>query len=140
MSHWLILLAIVPLSCLKLTKILQSKHRWMWCGVAFGLVIAPLSYGLLSLTYVPIIGKFLGLIGLLANLTHGSVGYICLMGSGLIEPNTVLSVFQLIAVNIVNGLLFSYTYGALGHAVDKKLEEVAIEPIDAIDAEVIGLA
>ena len=94
----------------------------MWNGIAFGVIIAPLSYGLLQLTYIPLIGKLLGLIGLVVNLTHGSIGFICLVGSGVLDPNTVLSAFQLVMINVVNGVLFAYCYGIIGYALDKKLE------------------
>lgn len=128
MSHYLILLAIIPLACFQLTKILNSKHRWLFCGVSVGLVIAPVSFGLLQFTYLPVIGKILGYIGLIANLTHGSIGYFCLVGSGLLEPGIAISASQLVMINIVNAVLFSYAYGMIGYAIDKKLEaETAAE-------------
>ena len=70
MSQWLIFLAIVPLTCLYLTKNLQTKKRFMWNGIAFGMVIAPVSFGLIQMTYIPFIGKLLGLVGVVGNLTR----------------------------------------------------------------------
>lgn len=122
MSQYLILLAIIPLSFFHLTKTFNSKHRWMLCGVSVGLVIAPISFGLLQFTYIPFIGKLIGFVGLIANLTHGSVGYFCLVGSGIIEPNAILTASQLVMINLVNAVLFSYAYGMIGYAVDRKLE------------------
>ncbi len=127
MSQYLILLAIIPLSCFQLTKMYENKHKWMLRGISVGMVIAPVSFGLLKFTYVPLIGKFLGLVGLIANLTHGSVGYFCLMGSGIIEPNTLISASQLVSINLVNAVLFSYAYGIIGYTVDRKLEAEAQE-------------
>ena len=122
MSQWLIFLAIIPLSSLHLTKNFNLKNRWMWNGIAFGLVVAPVSFGLLQMTYIPIFGKFIGLIGLIGNLIHGSVGYICLLGSGLLDLNTMMTGPQLCLVNLVNGVIFSYAYGIIGHSMDEKLK------------------
>jgi hypothetical protein len=120
MSQWLIFLAIIPLSSLHLTKHFNLKNRWMWNGIAFGLVVAPVSFGLLQMTYIPVLGKLIGLIGLVANLIHGSVGYICLLGSGMLELNSMMTAPQLCLINLVNGLLFAYLYGIIGHYVDEK--------------------
>jgi len=121
MSQWLIFLAIVPFSCFYLTKNLQTKNRFMWNGIAFGMVIAPVSFAFVQMTYIPFIGKLLGLVGVIANLTHGSIGYISLLWSGTIEPNTVITATELVMINIFNGVLFAYIYGLIGYAVDRKL-------------------
>ncbi len=122
MSQWLILLAMIPLSCLQLTKYFNTRYRWMLCGMSFGAVIAPVSLGLLQFTYIPVIGKLLGIIGLIANLTHGSLGYFCLVGSGLLQPGMLISSSQLIMINVINGVLFALCYGMIGYSIDKKLE------------------
>ena len=121
MSQWLIFLAIIPVTCLYLTKNMQTKHRFMCNGIAFGMVVAPVSFGLIQMTYVPFVGKLLGLVGVVGNLTHGSIGYLCLLGSGVLEMNTVITASQLVMINAVNGVLFAYIYGLIGYAVDKKL-------------------
>jgi hypothetical protein len=121
MSQWLIFLAILPLSCLYLTKNLHIKKRFMWNGIAFGVVVAPVSFGLIQMTYIPFVGKILGLLGVLFNLTHGSIGYISLLWSGTIEPNTAITAAELFMINIFNGVLFAYIYGLIGYAVDRKL-------------------
>ena len=64
MSQWLIFLAIVPVSCFYLTKNMKTKKRFMWNGIAFGMVIAPVSFGLIQMTYIPLVGKLLGLVGI----------------------------------------------------------------------------
>ena len=119
MSHYLILLAIIPVGFYELSKVFNYKHRNMVCGIAIGLVIAPVSFALLNFTYVPVIGKLLGIIGLLINLTHGMAGYYCLVGSGLLEPGDQITALQLVATNLVNGLLFSYMYGIIGYVIDR---------------------
>ncbi len=120
MSHYMILLAIIPLSCIELTKLFHSEHKNMICGISFGLVVAPVSFSLLQYTYVPIIGKLLGLIGMAGNLIHGMLGYFCLIGSGILEPAAQLTTMQLVMVNLVNGVLFTYLYGIAGYLIDRK--------------------
>jgi len=93
----------------------------MWYGISLGMVIAPVSFGLIQMTYIPILGKLLGLIGVIVNLTHGSVGFICLLGSGVLETNAAINAVDLIMINVFNGVLFAYIYGLIGYAVDKKL-------------------
>lgn len=124
MSQWLIFLAIVPLSCMYLTKNMQIKNRFMLNGIALGMVIAPVSFGLIQMSYIPFIGKLLGLVGVIVNLTHGSVGYISLLWSGAIEPNTAITATELAMVNIFNGVLFAYIYGLIGYALDRKLAKL----------------
>ncbi|HBF42625.1 MAG TPA: hypothetical protein DDW42_03155 [Desulfobacteraceae bacterium] len=121
MSQYLILLAIIPLSCLQLTKLFKTQDRWLVCGLSLGMVIAPVSFGLIQYTYIPIIGKLLGFIGLLFNLTHGSVGYFCLAGSGLLDSGALLSTSQFVLINLVNAVIFACAYGMIGHAIDRKL-------------------
>ena len=120
MSQWLIFLVIIPLVVNYFTKGNDSINRFMWLGIAFGLVVAPVSFGLIQMTYIPFIGKFLGLTGVISNLIHGTVGYLCLMGSGIIEYGAVIGATQLTMINIVNGVLFGYIYGLIGYAIDKK--------------------
>jgi len=122
MSQWLIFLAIVPLTSIHLTRDMQTKNRFMWNGIALGMVIAPVSFGLIQMTYIPFIGKLLGLVGIISNLTHGTVGYICLLGTGVLEMNAVITATELVMINVVNGLLFAYVYGLIGYAVDRRRE------------------
>ncbi|WP_153305728.1 hypothetical protein [Desulfogranum mediterraneum] len=132
MSQWLIFLAIVPLSCFHLTKHYHLKNRWLWNGVSMGAVIAPVSFGLLKMTYIPLIGKLLGLVGLIANLTHGSVGYLCLLGTGVLELNTTITASQLVLINLLNGALFAACYGLIGYSIDKRITaEESGEPVMA---------
>lgn len=93
----------------------------MWVGIAIGMVIAPVSFALIQMTYIPFLGKLLGLVGVVVNLTHGSIGYISLLWSGTIEPNKAITAFELVMINIFNGVLFAYVYGLIGYAVDRKL-------------------
>jgi len=129
MSQWLLLLAVVPISCIYVTKKMDIKNKYMWNGIAFGTVIAPVSFGLVLMTYFPIIGKLLGLVGVLFNLTHGSIGYISLLWSGTIEPNSAITTSEFAMINVFNGVLFAYIYGLIGYAVDRKqAKEDALVP------------
>lgn len=121
MSHYMILFSIIPLCCFELTKLFKCKHRNMICGISIGLVVAAVSFGLLQFTFVPVIGKLLGLIGLVVNVPHGLLGYFCLIGTGVLEPGMQITAMHLAVINLVNGVLFAYIYGGIGYILDKKL-------------------
>lgn len=121
MSYLLVLLTIVPVSFFHLFKVFSPKRRWMYTGVALGLVIAPISYGLIKFTFVPVVGALLGFVGLFFNMIHGSVGYFCLISVGMVEPSAVLSVSELVMINLLNAAIWSFYYGIIGFNIDKKL-------------------
>lgn len=118
MSHLLLLLAIIPLSCFNLATTFKAKHRWMMTGITMGLVIAPVSLALIKFSYIPIIGKLIGVIGLITNLIHGSVGYFGLMTVGLMEPGAALSGSNLLVINLVNAVIWASYYGIIGYNID----------------------
>jgi hypothetical protein len=119
--EYMILLAIIPLSCFEWTKSLGCKHRWMLRGITLGLVITPVSFAVAQFACVPVLGGLFGFIGQVTNLCHGLVGYLCLIGSGILEAEVELTATQLTMVNLVNGLLFAYAYGFLGHIIDARM-------------------
>lgn len=121
MTQYLILLAIIPLSVFNLAKIFMPRRRWLLSGLATGLVIAPVSMGLIEFTYVPIIGKALGLVGVAANLIHGSVGYFFLVSFGGLEPGVLLATSQLVTISLVNAAIWGSYYGIVGYNIDAKL-------------------
>ncbi|MBU0681885.1 MAG: hypothetical protein KKD73_10745 [Proteobacteria bacterium] len=121
MTQYLILLAIIPLSVFNLTKMFMPRRRWLLSGFATGLVIAPVSMGLIEFTYVPIIGKALGLVGVVGNLIHGSVGYFFLVSFGGMEPGVLLSASQLVTISLVNAAIWGSYYGMVGYNIDGKL-------------------
>jgi len=124
MTHLLLMLAIIPLSCFNLATTFKAKNRWMYTGITMGLVIAPVSLALIKFSYIPVIGKLIGLIGLLTNLIHGSVGYFGLMTVGLMEPGASLSGTNLLVINLVNAVIWASYYGIIGYNLDhpKKAE------------------
>ena len=133
MSQYLILLAIIPLSVFNLTKMFMPRRRWLLSGLATGLVVAPVSMGLIEFTYVPIIGKALGLVGVVGNLIHGSVGYFFLVSFGGMEPGVLLTASQLVTINVVNAAIWGSYYGMVGYNIDGKLatEEAPAEAHEA---------
>lgn len=120
MTQLLLLLAIIPLSCFNLATTFKSKHRWMITGITMGMVIAPVSLALIKFSYIPIIGKLIGIVGLVTNLIHGSVGYFGLMTVGLMEPGTVLAGSDLMIINLVNAVIWALYYGVIGYNIDHK--------------------
>lgn len=136
MNQYLILLAIIPLSVFHLSKMMKPRRRWLLSGFATGLVIAPVSMGLIEFTYVPIIGKALGLVGVVGNLIHGSIGYFFLVTFGGLEPGVLLSTSQLITINLVNAGIWGAYYGMVGYNIDAKL---ATQEAPAAEEELKGL-
>ena len=87
MRELLLLLALVPIAAYNLTDILAPKRKWLWTGIAFGLLtVAPVSMCLLQSTHFPLIGKLLGLCGLFLNLIHGPLGYFTVVALGITSP------------------------------------------------------
>lgn len=121
MTQLLIVLAIIPVACLQLSKKLHPKDRWLLFGVSFGTVVSPVSYSLMEFASVPVIGKLLGLIGLMANLIHGSLGYFFLQSIGLLAEGAPLLGSQLLMIHMVNALIWSSYYGMIGYKIGQKI-------------------
>ena len=123
MSQYLIFLAIIPVAVFGLTKTYSVHRRYLLTGLMTGLVIAPVSMGLIEFTYIPIIGKGIGLVGMLLNLIHGSVGYFFLVSFGGLKPGILLDTSQLISINVVNALIWGTYYGVVGYNIDAKFSK-----------------
>jgi len=128
MEKLLILLAIIPLACFQFSKKLHPKDRWLLFGAALGTVISPVSYGLIEFTSMPVIGKLLGLVGLMANLIHGSLGYFFLESVGLLAGGFPLKGSQLLMIHMVNALIWSSYYGMIGYKIGQKIAGEVAEP------------
>ena len=120
MSQYLLLLAIIPLSTYFLSQIYKPKYKWLLTGMAFGMVVAPVSLSLMKFAYVPVMGKLVGFVGLVFNLIHGSIGYFMVMGMGLQEPGALLTAGEIATINVVNGIVWSLHYGVVGYNIDVK--------------------
>jgi len=120
MNQLLLLLILIPVSTYYLSQRKNPHLTWRLTGIAFGLVVAPISLCLAKYLYVPLIGKLISLFGLGLNLIHGSVGYFMVVSMGLLEPGTPLSAAELILINAVNGVIWSAYYGFVGFNLDVK--------------------
>ena len=120
MRELLLLLAIVPIACYNLTDIFMPKRKWLWTGLSFGMVVAPVSMTLLQSTHIPLVGPLLGIVGLIFNIIHGTVGYFTVVAIGIHEPGMVISAYELTVINIFNGFAWSMFYGILGYHIDMK--------------------
>ncbi len=120
MSHYLIFLAIIPIMTFQFTKMFAPSRIWLLTGLAAGLVIAPLSQGLVEYTLLPVIGGVIGVVGAVFNMIHGSVGYFFLGALGIFEPGTVLTGAELALMNVVNAVIWTSYYGVVGHRMDVK--------------------
>jgi hypothetical protein len=120
MNQFLLLLAILPLSVFYLAGLYNPRWQLRLTGIAFGLVVAPVSLCLLQYVYVPVIGKVLGLVGLVLNLIHGSVGYFMVVGMGYQESGMLLSAIDLTAINLINAAIWAVYYGIVGYHFDLK--------------------
>jgi hypothetical protein len=131
MNQFLLLLAIVPLACFYLASLRKPDLKWRLTGITFGLVIAPVSLCLLQYVYVPVIGKLFGLIGLVLNLIHGSVGYFIAVGMGMAQPGELLAGSELGVINLINGAIWATYYGILGYHFD--LKQVGSESREVVE-------
>lgn len=120
MRELLLLLALVPLAVYHLSNIWSPKRKWLWTGVAFGLVVSPVSMCLLQSTHFPVLGNLIGLVGLILNLIHGPLGYFTVVALGIHEPGLVLSTALFSLINLINGLAWGSFYGILGWNIDLK--------------------
>lgn len=120
MSHYLIFLAIIPIACFQFAKMYAPCRLWLVTGLAAGLVVAPVSLGLVEYTLIPVIGNVIGVVGAIFNLIHVSVGYFVLATLGKVEPGTLLTASELILMNLVNGLIWTTYYGFVGARMDRQ--------------------
>ena len=125
MRGLLLLLAIIRIALYNLTDIYMPKRKWLWTGLAFGIIVAPVSMCLLQSTHIPLIGKLLGLVGLVTNLVHGTLGYFTVIALGIHEPGMIISSYELTIINIFNGIAWGMFYGLLGYNIDLKYPSTA---------------
>lgn len=119
-AQWLIFLTLIPALVCRLSREKKWKWRYAAIGLSVGTLVAPISYGFIQMSYIPIIGPILGLAGMIGNLLHGAPSYLCLVGCSIIHEHTVLSMQEFVLLNIVSAVIFGYIYGLIGYAVDKR--------------------
>jgi hypothetical protein len=135
MEKLLLLAALLPLVTHLLCKKLKPESQWMFAGISYGLIIAPVSLALFQCTSVPVIGKLCGLIGVILNLIHGPIGYFIALGSGYLEPGAILSVANIASINIANGIIWALFYGIIGYNIDAKLAEIELGSTEILPQE-----
>ncbi len=124
MTQYLLLLVAVPISVYYLQMIIKGKQQWLWTGMAFGMVIAPISLALMKWVYMPGISKVVGFVGVALNIIHGPLGYFMALSVGLVDSSSVLTVSEVVIINILNGWVWASFYGAIGYQVDVKDEQL----------------
>ena len=120
-TYCLIFLALVPLASFHFCKSIAKNHLYTVTGIALGLVIAPVSQGLVEFTLIPVVGAYIGIVGMVFNMIHGAVGFFFLGALGVFTPDTVLTGSQMVLMNIVNAIIWTSYYGFIGHKMDLKL-------------------
>jgi hypothetical protein len=112
----LLLLAVVPVVAWRFSRRRAPAHVWAITGVAFGLVISPLSLGLYSTYFIGVLPT--GLLGLLSTLFHGSPGYDAAVWLGLVPSHEVVSGVGHVYVEVLSGAFWAVVYGLLGATID----------------------
>ena len=114
-------LILVPIGAYLWARSYRPEHKFVYSGIAFGLIVAPFSMGLYSFYFFgPPFGFVPGMVGLISVLFHGSPGYDLSIYFGLLEPRTVVEMPQKIAViGLFNGGVWGLVYGCAGFGMDK---------------------
>lgn len=116
----LILLTALPLACYFFLKSRSSQKLWQISGFCLGLVISPISMGILALKPIPLIGMLFGLVGIILTLPHDFPGYFMGLSIGLAHTGRELPFQERVWVEVLNGVFWSVIYGFIGHALDNK--------------------
>lgn len=116
----LMLLAALPLACYFYCKLRAPKKLWLSTGIGLGLVISPISMGILALKPIPLVGMLFGLIGIILTLPHDFPGYLMALSTGLAHIGGELPFKERIWVEVLNGIFWSVVYGFIGHALDNR--------------------
>jgi hypothetical protein len=114
----LILLAIVPLATWRYARRHAPRHLWMATGIAFGLIVSPLSLGLYSTYFAGPFGFPTGMLGLASTLFHGAPGYELAIWLRLLPSHQVVSGAGNFYVELLNGVIWAFVYGFVGAMVD----------------------
>ena len=114
----LLLLALVPIAAWRWFRTRAPRHLWFATGVAFGLVVSPLSLGLYSTFFLSPLGLPTGLLGLMSSLFHGEPGYQVSIWLGLVPSHEVVTGIGHLYVELVTGLIWAPLYGVVGALID----------------------
>jgi len=115
----LTLLVVVPIAAWLYAKRFAPQFLATVTGVAFGLVISPMSMGLYGTFFLHPVGIVTGMIGLASGMFHGPPGFHIARYFGLIPPPGIVEGLALFHVEAVNALVWATTYGLIGCVVDR---------------------
>ncbi|MBU0728207.1 MAG: hypothetical protein KKE17_10200 [Proteobacteria bacterium] len=121
----LLLFAVVPAGLYLYFSKKRPRNLWLATGISFGLVASPISIGVLGFNVTPLIGKLLGLFGLILTLIHGFPGYFMGSAIGITNPGVVLAFPERFWVEVLNGIFWATIYGILGYTFDAQRREKA---------------
>jgi len=124
MSHYLILLALIPVSCFSLATLFRCTYKNTIKGFSLGLVVAPVSFACVTFTFVPIIGKLIGFLGLPIHIVHFWFGYLLMIGMNVVEPGAPLTTLQFAMLHILNAMFFAPLYALIGYALDVRRQDM----------------
>lgn len=111
-------LSLFPIFVYRWSMRSYPNRRGLVTGIAIGLVISPLSFGLYMTYFIPFIGFIPGMIGLFLKLFHGVPGFKVATFLGFREPGIVVSGIEHIPIEIINGIIWGMVYGLIGLGID----------------------
>jgi hypothetical protein len=114
----LLLLAIVPVAAYRYAKHHRPRQVFLISGMALGSVVAPLSLGLYATFFIPYVGLFPGILGLIASTVHGVPGHTVALYFGIIPPQVVEGVSH-IYLGVIDAMIWATVYGCFGWVIDR---------------------
>lgn len=114
------ILLVVPIATYVIARRKKARNLYGVSGLAFGIVVAPLSLGFYSLFFVSPWGLIPGLLGLGMSVVHEAPGFHLAISLGLVRGEQVASsIFQHVVVEVINAGIWASAYGFLGLAIDR---------------------
>ncbi|MGO8991457.1 MAG: hypothetical protein ACLQGU_04620 [bacterium] len=113
-----LLLILIPLVAHKLAKRYKSRKLWAVTLSCFGAIVCPLGFGIYGLGIIPYLGLvFIG-VALFIFSWHSPVGYEIAIAAGIQEPKVVVSGLSHVWIDIINGIVWGISSGAIGYLID----------------------
>jgi hypothetical protein len=115
-------LILVPIIAYRIAWQKQPSYLWSVTGISFGLVAAPVSFGLYAMFFVPYVGFVPGMIGLPLALLHGTPGFDIATILGIRDSGKVISGNEHFLIGLINALVWGVVYGVIGFGIDRYRE------------------
>jgi hypothetical protein len=103
----------IPITIWLATRNISPIWRSTLRGASFGAIVSPASLALYGLYFLGPLAAILGMLGLVINLIHGSVGYEIAVQFGLARSHAVVNGPERLLMEIINGLIWSVVYGSV---------------------------